>query len=216
MSHLDAALGAFCVTAASFEIVGLTFGYPKRTPIFRDFAFRTEARVTVLRGPSGCGKTTLLKIAAGLLPPKVAPAQVSQHTHLVLQSDILPGWLSPRSFLKLFAPHLLDSIQASDIYPLISPYWERRAADLSYGQRRTFELSCALEARPTLLLLDEPFNFLDRGRRAAFAEILGNPAKCPGPVLLTSHYDEEASVAGAQVFEFTGDPPYLQLTPVCR
>ena len=48
------------------NIAGLTWGYPKQEPLFKDFHFELEkGDFCFLMGPSGTGKTTLIKILTG-------------------------------------------------------------------------------------------------------------------------------------------------------
>ena len=194
------------------NVNGLTFGYLPDRPLFAGFEIASDARVTILKGPSGCGKTTLLKLLSGDLAVGArAKIERPSSPYLVLQADILPRWKTPRGILAMFAPSMIDTIESSTLFPLIADYWDRRTAELSFGQRRAFELVCAFERRAPLLLLDEPHNFLDRARRRLFVDFLNDPEKCPGPVVLTSHFDDEARVADAAIYEFVGNPPYARL-----
>ena len=82
------------------QIEGMRFCYGK-TAIFRDFAFHSNNRVTLLRGPSGCGKTTFLKLLYGLLKPDSAGLwEMPEPAFLVLQSDTLVPWFSGRENIE--------------------------------------------------------------------------------------------------------------------
>jgi ABC-type nitrate/sulfonate/bicarbonate transport system ATPase subunit len=193
------------------EIHGLTFGY-ERQPIFREFNFTTDARLTIIRGPSGCGKTTLLKLIDGLLGAcSSARIERPEPVFLVLQSDGLAPWLSGRENVELFSKELWFEVQGSPLFASIEPFTERPAHRLSFGQRRSIELARAFVCGYPLLLLDEPLNFLDRSRRSAFLEYMADPKCCSSRIVMTSHYDEGAITPNADIFEFTGDPPYSEL-----
>jgi ABC-2 type transport system ATP-binding protein len=146
-------------------------------------------RVVGLVGPNGAGKTTLLSLAAGLLTPTSGtievcggrpaggPAQlakvgfVAQDTpayarltvaeHLRLGARLNPGWDA-----RLAA----DRIQRIGLPP------DRRAGDLSGGQRAQLALTLAIAKRPELLILDEPVASLDPLARREFLQDLSESA----------------------------------------
>jgi ABC-type nitrate/sulfonate/bicarbonate transport system ATPase subunit len=191
----------------------LTFSFGTKV-VFHNFSFVTRQRVTILRGPSGCGKTTLLKLIYGLLEP--------DHVHkllrpkcpfLILQSDNLVPWFSGRQNITEFSTDLWRRVQASPLFALIEPFVNQRAADMSFGQRRSVELVRALCAQPGILLLDEPFNFLDKDKRNIFLRdiIDGDAYTSNRRVIMTTHYTEDIIIPDAEIFEFHGDMPHQSL-----
>jgi NitT/TauT family transport system ATP-binding protein len=195
------------------HIEGLAFSY-QTTTIFHNFSFDSNARVSILRGPSGCGKTTLLKLLYGL----VAPDRVSQWTlpapaFLVLQADTLVPWFSGRDNIQKFSQPLWDRVSNGPFYELMRTFIDRRACEMSYGQRRIVELARAFSAEAPLLLLDEPFNFLDPERRRFFLNYLNERIvnSSMTRVVLTSHYVEDIEIIGADSFEFRGEMPHEAL-----
>ena len=125
--------------------------------------------LTLLQGPSGCGKTTLLEIAAGLLLPDAGERVCqTQRIGCAFQDDLLLPWLSVRDNLDF---SLSGLVPAPERPPLIAEWLERtgltaqaqtRPSELSGGMRRRLNLARALALEPDLLLLDEPFAFLDK------------------------------------------------------
>ncbi len=67
----------------------------------------------------------------------------------------------------------------------------RRLLTLSYGQRRMVLLARALASRPALLLLDEPLNGLDAGRRAQLLPLFSRPRLLPASWVLATHRPED-------------------------
>jgi molybdate transport system ATP-binding protein len=63
----------------------------------------------------------------------------------------------------------------------------RRFLTLSYGERRLALIARAMAARPSLLLLDEVFNGLDRERRAALMAVLETSRRSTRPWVLAAH-----------------------------
>jgi ABC-type multidrug transport system ATPase subunit len=207
--HLEAANAG----PLRIEIRGLNFSY-ETSPVFLNFNFESESRVSVLRGPSGCGKTTLLKLLYGLVTPDSAEKwEVPAPGFLVLQSDTLVPWFSGRDNIRRFSESVWDRVRNGPFYELLRPFIMKRACEMSYGQRRTIELARAFSAEPPILLLDEPFNFLDPEKRRFFLNYLnGRGGERLSRIVLTSHYVEDVPIGGADSFEFRGDMPHSALT----
>ncbi|HSG64094.1 MAG TPA: ABC transporter ATP-binding protein, partial [Gammaproteobacteria bacterium] len=137
---------------------------------------RIEAgRLTGLVGPDGAGKTTLLRIMAALMTPSEgtirlaghdvaqAPERVHALTGYMPQRFGLYEDLSVLENLKLYAE--LRAIDAQGIdqsferllhFTRLEPFTARPAGKLSGGMKQKLGLACALMARPSVLLLDEP------------------------------------------------------------
>jgi ABC-type multidrug transport system ATPase subunit len=192
----------------------LFFGYPG-VPLFEDFGFSSSASRILIRGPSGCGKTTLLKIFSGVLAvPSTASIIAESSVFIVLQSDGLIPWLTGTKNIEMFGQALLERVKESLLFSLIEEFVERRACDMSYGQRRSVELVRALLSQRRLLLLDEPLNFLDRQRRSVFLDYMRDEDACRSQIVMTSHYEDGLDFPDKPVFEFSGDAPFQRLTAV--
>jgi ABC-type multidrug transport system fused ATPase/permease subunit len=154
----------------------LAVGHGDRT-VLRDVSFDVPKRcVTALVGASGSGKSTLLRCLNRLLVPQAGtvlldgvdtaalePCALRRRVGLVAQTPVmLPG-----SVRENLAYALDDEVPEQRLARALADagldasFLERRAGELSGGERARVALARALTRRPELLLLDEPTAALD-------------------------------------------------------
>jgi NitT/TauT family transport system ATP-binding protein len=182
--------------------------------ILRGLAFSLrEGEVAALIGPSGCGKTTLMRILAGLdrafegfarRPPGVKVAMAFQEPRL------LP-WRSVEDNVRLAAPESSAQERAALFAALgLSEHRAHYPAELSLGLARRASLARALAAKPSLLLLDEPFVSLDpplaRAIRADLARLID--AKRLTGVLVTHDVDDALDLADV-IYVLSARPAHI-------
>jgi heme exporter protein A len=169
-------------------------------------------RLVWLRGRNGSGKTSLLRLVTGLSAPERGqvlwggePIRKSErfrrelvyigHTNALKEDLTVTESLA---FLARIHDRQADAArleQALDTFGLRS---RRRAPvrTLSQGQHRRVALArLALESRPGLWVLDEPFDALDVEGTGRLAELLVNHQSRGGSVLFTSHLPLENTLA---------------------
>jgi ABC-type branched-subunit amino acid transport system ATPase component len=105
----------------------------------------------------------------------------------------------------------------------IAPVADRRAGELSTGERRLVELARAVAGGFTMLLLDEPSSGLDRDETERFGQILRDVVAHGRTILLVEH-DMELVLSvcaylqvldfGCHIFE--GTPAKVAASPVVR
>jgi NitT/TauT family transport system ATP-binding protein len=147
--------------------------------------------VLCLTGPSGVGKTTLLEIAAGVTAPDTGSVVRSGAASLMFQDDVLIPWLTAEEAVTYILPENMPETERRDRAAI----WLRRfelegvlyPAAMSGGMRRRLSMARAFAAKRPLLLLDEPFAFLDPDRCRTVAEEVARHAREGGAVMLTSH-----------------------------
>jgi len=155
----------------------VTYRYRGSKPVVDGVSWTiNEGEFHCLVGKSGCGKTTLLKLAAGLLPPdegaiylqgekvtKPSPSigYVFQAPTLLEWKRVIDNVLLPISLKR--KPMKEDYELAHDLLERVglSAYRDHYPAQLSGGQQSRVAMARALIQQPALLFLDEPFAALD-------------------------------------------------------
>jgi macrolide transport system ATP-binding/permease protein len=153
-----------------------------------DLIVTPEVRFTLV-GPNGAGKTTLLRLLLGLLEPDTGSVRVASTARIgYLAQDPAPA--APGVSLLQAYRESYEGPDASFIAGLIGyglfqlEDMETPVSALSLGQRRKLEIARLLAARPTVLALDEPSNYISLDLLEAFEQAI---IAFPGPVLAVSH-----------------------------
>jgi len=181
-----------------------------------DVSLRVPAGGSVaLVGESGSGKTTLLRCFNRMVDPqhgsitvagndvKSQPVEALRRSIGYVQQDggLLPHWTVQRNVELV--PRLRGAGDAAvnaagDALDLVglprAKYATRYPHELSGGQRQRVALARALAARPSLILLDEPFGALDAISRADLHEAFEAARAATGvTTLLVTHDLAEAA-----------------------
>jgi ABC-2 type transport system ATP-binding protein len=162
--------------------------------------------VVALVGNNGAGKSTLMSIVAGLLPADSGTATVMGHvttdnggtpTHhlgLAPQEEALYPTLTVGQNLQYFgslaglrgaALQERSANVASDL--LLADLVDRKALELSGGQRRRLHTGLALMHAPEVLLLDEPTVGVDIDARLQLLDFVRDSASGGAAVLYSTH-----------------------------
>ncbi|MCP4141607.1 MAG: ABC transporter ATP-binding protein [Chloroflexi bacterium] len=203
------------MTTVTFTHISKT--YPKAdAPVLDDFSLEVKSGELVsLLGPSGIGKSTLLKLIAGIEKPDageilfngesilpIAPNQ-REAVFMFQKAYLFPflsvgeniafglkvkGFSSKERQKKVV--EMLDLIGLPGIE-------NRRPNELSGGEQQRVALARSLVIRPKVLLLDEPFNSLDRPVRLNLQEAVRNIQRELGitTILVTHDLDEAMAMS---------------------
>ena len=159
-----------------------------------------------LLGPNGAGKTTTVEILEGLLEPTAGEVRVlglswkqdgaalRERLGITLQQTNLPERLKVEEIVRMFRSFYRRGRTVDEVLALVSLEEKRRSwyERLSGGQKQRLAVACALVSDPELLFLDEPTTGLDPQSRRQLWEILARLKAEGRPVLLTTHYMDEA------------------------
>lgn len=160
----------------------------------------------VLRGPNGSGKTTLLRILIGALPPTTGTATVGSAT-----ADERDPAVRAAVAALVGAPATYRDLTLRDHLVLLDATWggdadscDDRVAEalteiglgdlggrfpheLSSGQTQLFRLALTLFRPSEVLVLDEPEQRLDTGKRRLIADLLAARRDAGTTVVLACH-----------------------------
>jgi len=193
--------------------------------IVKDFNLRvSDGEFVCIIGHSGCGKSTVLSIAMGLNDATqggiiIAGREVvgpGLDRGVVFQSSALLPWLSARENVLLaveqvsgrqsrkrrkeLAEKFLNAVGlngAADRYP----------DELSAGMRQRVGIARALALEPKVLLLDEPFSFLDVVTRMELQDqLMQLCAQENKTVLMVTHDVDEAILLADRIVMMTNGP----------
>lgn len=154
-------------------------------------------RVFWVIGPNGAGKSSLLRVLALLDRPaagRIERSPASGRPFLYLHSEMaLPPSSTVGAWDRLVERLLPEPRGHTDIRPQVAG--RRTVRRLSTGERKRLLLD-ALLRRPGSLLLDEPYEHLSPGARAALTGHLEARARRDVVVVATNQNTDRARVDG--------------------
>src|SRR5437016_8819886 len=163
--------------AATLELDRInTFRGPAQ--ILREVSLQVaDGEAICLVGRNGAGKTTTIDSIMGLLPVRSGRiafkgqdvTRLPAHARARLgmgyapeDTGIFPDLTVEENFeiAKWLAPATARTDDVFSVFPEVREFLERRGLNLSGGQKKMVAITRALALRPTVLLLDEPFEGL--------------------------------------------------------
>jgi ABC-type nitrate/sulfonate/bicarbonate transport system ATPase subunit len=182
-----------------------------RLHVLGDFSISVgNGEVAAIVGPSGCGKTTLLRIIVKLDHDFDGYIQLPAHSRLgiVFQEPRLLPWRTVEQNVRLAAPQASDAALDALFATLgLAEHRRHYPGELSLGLARRAALARAFAVEPDLLVLDEPFVFLDAALAARLrAELVELVSRRPMTTLLVTHSLEEAIGLADRIFLLSASP----------
>jgi len=203
-----------------FERISLSYG---ENQVLKDFSLEVpRGQCLTIIGSSGCGKTTMLKMINGLLTPDTGRILVDGQD--ISQTDLTRlrrGIGYAIQNVGLF-PHM--TVRQNIAYvPSLSKQWDKETerrqvaellktvgleeamadrypSELSGGQKQRVGIARALAAKPSLMLMDEPFGAVDSITRKGLQKELKRLHKELGlTILFVTHDIREAMALGDRI-----------------
>lgn len=180
-----------------------------------DISMTIGPGITGLLGPNGAGKSTLIHLMGGFLEPSAGTVtldgesvwhspDIYRHIGLVPETEStyegLTGWkfvLANAKLQRLSHPEratseALEAVEMTDAQ-------ERRIGTYSKGMRQRIKMATALVHKPSVLLLDEPFNGMDPRQRLHLMDLLRTMADSGRTILFSSHILEEVEQLASSI-----------------
>lgn len=189
----------------------------KGNTIFEKVSFDIdEGRTYAIVGPNGSGKSVLLKLSCGLLTPdtgtvRVNPKYLSGRRTFPDRFGISingPAYLANRTaeqnLMQLAA--IRNLIGLTDVRRVLdrvglAPSPRQKVSSFSMGMKQKLALAQAFMEDPEVLLLDEPFNGLDKESVARIKAIIGDLNVLGKTILFTSHNAQDVADISDHVLE---------------
>ena len=225
------------IPQGGLEVISIAKSYDKRA-VLTDISLTVgKGEVLGLLGPNGAGKTTCFYSIMGLVRPDsgrilmdgVDVTKLPMYRRAILGLGYLPqetsifrGMTVEQNIacvLEMVEPD--KHVRAQELERLLEEFHITRLRDspamaLSGGERRRCEIARALAAKPSIMLLDEPFAGIDPLSISDIRDLVKDLKRRGIGVLITDHnvretldiVDRACIIYGGQVL-FAGSPQEL-------
>lgn len=203
--------------------VSLAFG---EETVLSHVSHRFErGKIHGITGCNGSGKTVLIKCICGFLRPTAGrifvdgkeigrDADFPDDIGIIIETPGFLPELSGKKNLKLLASlrRRADDAAIEKAMELVGldPCAKKKVGKYSLGMRQKLALAQAIMENPHLLILDEPFNALDRQSAAHMRDLLKSLRNEGKTILLISHISSDIEALCDTVCEMDGG----SLTPL--
>lgn len=179
----------------------------KGNVLFTDLNFSVErGESCAIIGVNGSGKSVLLKMICGLVRPdegditvggeKLEKGKFPKDIGVILDNA---GFLPNETGLKNLSiiAGILRKVTQEELEKTmrlvgLDPASKVKVGKYSLGMKQRLAIAQALMEKPSLLILDEPFNAIDQNTVRDFRQLLGRLNTQEGvTILMTSHHQED-------------------------
>ena len=161
-----------------------------------------------LVGNNGAGKTTLFRLILDLLRADEGEVHISdidvskseewkQHTGAFIDDSFLIDYLTPEEYFYFLGR--VFGLKKEEVDERLVPFTrfmngevleqKKLIRDFSRGNKQKIGIIGAMLHRPSLLILDEPFNFLDPSSQSIIKHLLAEYNKETGATILVSSHN---------------------------
>ena len=189
------------------DVERLTYRYQARPgPVtaVEDLSFSVApGDICGLVGPNGAGKTTTLRAVLGLLEPwegavrwegrAIGDAERQRFGYVPAQRGLYGRMrVAPQmAFMGRIHGMTTAEAEAAATWWLehlgVAEFSRRQLQSLSEGEQQRVQLASCFLYRPSLIVLDEPFTWLDVDGVAMLTKLLGEMAEGGAAILVSSH-----------------------------
>ena len=183
--------------------------------IFSDLKMNLNfGEIVALLGPSGCGKTTLLRMICGLEESSQEEIffanDVDENIGYIFQKPILYPHLNVGRNVELGIAGKLSKEEKRRLvneelkFVGLEGFYQRKIDSLSGGEAQRVVIARALLAKPSLLLMDEPFSSLDLNTKTRITSEVRELLKQKNiPCIHVTHDPDEADIIADRVLSWS-------------
>lgn len=201
------------------EIEHVTKKFKEDTVLYDIDVSMEQGKVYGFAGNNGSGKTVLMKCICGFLPVTEGSIRVNgkvigkevdfpESLGVIIET---PGFLTNLTGLRnlQILAGLRGKIARKDIEDAIrkaglDPTLKKAVSKYSLGMRQRLGIAQAIMEDPEFLILDEPFNGLDKHGVADIRSLLLDLKKQGKTIILASHNSEDIRILCDKVYEMDG------------
>lgn len=183
--------------------------------IFSDLKMNLNfGEIVALLGPSGCGKTTLLRMICGLEESNQEEIffanDADENIGYIFQKPILYPHLNVGRNVELGIAGKLSKEEKRRLvneelkFVGLEGFYQRKIDSLSGGEAQRVVIARALLAKPSLLLMDEPFSSLDLNTKTRITSEVRELLKQKNiPCIHVTHDPDEADIIADRVLSWS-------------
>ena len=183
--------------------------------IFSDLKMNLNfGEIVALLGPSGCGKTTLLRMICGLEESSQEEIffanDADENIGYIFQKPILYPHLNVGRNVELGIAGKLSREEKRRLvdeelkFVGLEGFYQRKIDSLSGGEAQRVAIARALLAKPSLLLMDEPFSSLDLKTKIRITSEVRDLLKQKNiPCIHVTHDPDEADIIADRVLSWS-------------
>ncbi len=167
-----------------------------------------KGEIVGLVGNNGAGKTTLFRVMLDLLKPESGYVTINGYktsetedwksvTGAFIDSSFLIDYLTPEEYFDFVGK--ISGMNSDDVKSQLSKFEgfmngellgsNTLIRNLSAGNKQKVGIIGAMLTNPGILILDEPFNFLDPSSQLAMKQLLENYNKENGATIIVSSHN---------------------------
>lgn len=198
----------------------------KNDLVFEDVCLTAEpGQIVGLVGHNGCGKTVLFKCIVGLQKIQSGQIQIAnqvigrdveiaQNVGILLEKPGFIPYLSGQANLEQLAAirRTIDRAQVEAVLQSVGLYQalHKKVSTYSLGMRQRLGIAQAIMEAPDLVILDEPFNGLDKEGLQQIYQVVEDLAARGITILMASHYQADIQRLCQKVYQFENHHLYQQ------